>query len=99
MVERFKLIYSENSLNQIKKLHPHLKPIIKAKIEYISANPSVGKLLEKELSGYLSFRAKRYRIIYKVDEDAKTIEIHYIGHRRDIYETFGDQLRKLKERS
>ena len=97
MVEKFKLIYSETTLSQIKKLHPHLKPIVKAKIEYISANPSIGKLLEKELSGYLSFRAKRYRIIYKVKEDTKTIEIHYIGHRKDIYETFGDQLRKLKE--
>jgi mRNA-degrading endonuclease RelE of RelBE toxin-antitoxin system len=99
MVEKFQLIYSETSLKQIKKLHPYLKPIIKSKIESISANPHTGKLLEKELSGYLSFRAKRYRIIYKVKEDTKTIEIHYIGHRRDIYETFGDQLRKLKERS
>ena len=99
MVEKFRLSYSETSLNQIKKLHPYLKPIVKAKIEYVSANPYMGKLLEKELSGYLSFRAKRYRIIYKVKEDTKTIEIHYIGHRRDIYETFGDQLRKLKERS
>jgi mRNA-degrading endonuclease RelE of RelBE toxin-antitoxin system len=97
MVGKFKLIYSETSLKQIKKLHPYLKPIVKAKTERISANPHLGKLLEKELSGYLSFRAKRYRIIYKVEE--KTIEIHYIGHRRDIYEIFGDQLRELKKRS
>ena len=99
MVEKFKLIYSETSLKQVKKLHPYLNPIVKAKIERISANPHIGKLLEKELSGYLSFRAKRYRIIYKVAEDAKIIEIQYIGPRKDIYETFGDQLRKLKERS
>jgi len=98
MVEKFKLIYSETSLNQIKKLQPHLKPTVKAKIEHINANPYSGKLLEKELSGYLSSRAKRYRIIYKVEEDTKTIEIHYVGHRKDIYETFGDQLRQLKER-
>ena len=99
MVGKFKLIYSETSLKQIKRLHPHLKPIVKAKIENISANPHTGKLLEKELAGYLSFRAKRYRIIYKLEEETKTIKIHYIGHRKDIYETFGDQLRKLKERS
>ena len=99
MVEKFKLSYSETTLKQIKKLHPYLKPIVKAKIEYISANPYMGKLLEKELSGYLSFRAKRYRIIYKVEEDTKTIEIHYVGHRKDIYETLGEQLRKLKEYS
>ena len=99
MVEKFRLSYSETSLNQIMKLHPYLKPIVKAKIEYISANPFMGKLLEKELSGYLSFRAKRYRIIYKVEEDTKTTEIHYIGYRKDIYEAFGEQLRKLKEHS
>jgi mRNA interferase RelE/StbE len=99
MAGKFKLIYSATSSKQIKKLHPHLKPIVKARIEQISSDPYIGKLLEKELSGYLSFRAKRYRIVYKVQEATKTIEIHYIGHRKDIYETFGDQLRKHKERS
>jgi mRNA interferase RelE/StbE len=99
MAGKFKLIYSATSSKQIKKLHPHLKPIVKARIEQTSSDPYIGKLLERELSGYLSFRAKRYRIIYKVQEATKTIEIHYIGHRKDIYETFGDQLRKLKERS
>ena len=98
MPGKFKLLYSETSRNQIKKLRPSLKPIVKAKIERISASPDIGKLLEKELSGYLSFRAKRYRIIYKVEEDTKIIEIHYVGHRRDIYEILGEQLRELKER-
>ena len=99
MAAKFKLIYSATSRKQIKKLHPRLKPIVKAKIESIGADPYIGKLLEKELSGYLSFRAKRYRIIYKVQEDTNTIEVHYIGHRRDIYEIFGEQLRELKQRS
>ena len=98
MSGKFKLIYAATSRRQIKKLHPHLKPIVKAKIERISANPHIGKLLEKELSGYLSFRAKRYRIIYKVKADTKTIEVPYIGHRQDIYEILGEQLRNLKDR-
>jgi mRNA interferase RelE/StbE len=98
MAGKFKLIYSETSLKLIKKLNPHLKPIVKARLERISENPYMGKPLEKELSGYLSFRAKRYRIIYKVQEDTKSVEVHYVGHRRDIYEIFGDQLRGLKER-
>ena len=96
MARKYKLIYSEISRKQIKKLHPHLKPLVKSKIEHISTAPYVGKLLEKELSGYLSFRAKRYRIIYKVKADTKTIEIHYIGHRRDIYELLGEQLRRTQ---
>ncbi len=99
MAAKFKLMYSATSRKQIKMLHPHLKPIVKAKIEQISADPYIGKLLEKELSGYLSFRAKRFRIIYKVQEDTGTIEIHYVGHRKDIYEIFGEQLRELKQRT
>jgi mRNA-degrading endonuclease RelE of RelBE toxin-antitoxin system len=59
MAEKFELIYSETSLKQIRKLHPHLNPIVKSKIESINSNPYIGKRLEKELSGYLSFRAKR----------------------------------------
>jgi len=99
MAAKFKLVYSATSRQQIKKLHPRLKPIVKAKIEQVSADPFIGKLLEKELSGYLSFRAKRFRILYRVAEDSGTIEIHYIGHRKDIYELFGEQLRELKERT
>ncbi len=97
MAEKFRLIYSETSRNQIRKLHPHLKPIVKEKVERLSAEPYLGRMLEKELSGYRSFRAKRYRIIYMLNEDTQTIEIHYIGHRKDIYEIFGAQLRALKE--
>lgn len=93
MARKFGLLYSETSHIQIKKLHPHLRPVIKAKIEQIREDPYTGKFLERELSGYLSLRAKRYRIIYKILEDEKVIQIHYVGHRKDIYELFGKQIR------
>jgi mRNA interferase RelE/StbE len=95
MARNFSLIYSETSRNQIKKMHPHLRPLIKSKIEQIREEPYSGKFLERELSGYLSMRSKRYRIIYKIFEDEKVIQIHYVGHRKDIYEQFGEQIRGL----
>jgi mRNA interferase RelE/StbE len=98
MARKFRLLYSETSRNQIKKLHPHLRPVIKSKIEHIRENPYSGKFLEKELSGYLSLRAKRYRIIYKILEDEKVLRIHYVGRRKDIYELFGEQLRESKKK-
>lgn len=94
MVGKYKLLYSEASRRRIKKLHPRLKPLIKSKIEQIQADPYIGKALEKELSGYLSFRTKRYRIIYKILEDKRVIQIHYVGHRKDIYELFGEEIRR-----
>ncbi|MBN2060019.1 MAG: type II toxin-antitoxin system RelE/ParE family toxin [Deltaproteobacteria bacterium] len=98
MEGKFRLLYSETSRNQVKKLHPRLRPIIKSKIEEIKEDPYTGKFLEKELAGYVSFRAKRYRIIYKILEKEKVVQIHYIGHRKDIYELFNEQMRGFIEK-
>jgi mRNA-degrading endonuclease RelE of RelBE toxin-antitoxin system len=94
MSAKFKLLYSETCRDQIRALSPTVKPLVKAKLEQIAATPFLGKFLEKDLSGYLSFRAKRYRIIYKIREKERVIEIYHVGHRRDIYELFGEQIRK-----
>ena len=87
----YRLIYSETSRNQIKKLHPALKPIIRSRLDQLSEDPYTGKRLERELSGYRSVRARRFRIIYKLNEPAQIIEIHYVGHRKDIYELFTEK--------
>jgi mRNA interferase RelE/StbE len=80
------LIYSKTSRDQIKKLHPDIKSIIRDRLKKIAKKPYIGKRLERDLSGYFSFRARRFRIIYKVREEDQIIEVHYVGHRRDIYE-------------
>jgi len=95
MSGRFKLIYSQTSRDKIKKLHPLLKPVIKSKIEQIREESYSGKPLERELSGYFSIRSKRFRVIYKILHEEKLIQIHYVGHRKDIYEQFGDQIKQL----
>ena len=97
MAKKYRLLYSETSRKQVKKLHPRLKPVIKSKIEQIREDPFIGKSLERELSGYFSLRTKRYRIIYRILEDKRIIQIYYVGHRRDIYELFGDEIRNLKD--
>jgi len=88
------LLYSETSRKQIRKLHPQIKPVVKSKIEKLQENPFSGKWLEKELSGYLSLQAKRFRVIYKIRDDDKTVEIHHVGHRKDIYELFKEAIVK-----
>jgi mRNA-degrading endonuclease RelE of RelBE toxin-antitoxin system len=90
----YQLLYSETSRKQIRKLHPQIKPIIKSKIEGLQENPFSGKWLEKELSGYLSIQAKRSRVIYKIRDNVQTVEIHYAGRRKDIYELFKEAIAK-----
>ena len=88
---QYRLLYSESARNQIRNLPPELKMIIRKRLKQLAENPYIGKHLEKELSQYYSLRAKRFRIIYMVKESAKKIEIHYVGHRKDIYELFKEQ--------
>ncbi len=60
----------------------------------LQENPYFGKGLEKELSGYLSIRARRFRVIYKINENDQAIEVHFIGHRKDIYQLFKEAIEK-----
>jgi mRNA interferase RelE/StbE len=46
-----------------------------------------GKALEEPFDGYHSARRGTYRIIYRINEDKHTVEIHSIRHRRDAYRT------------
>ena len=90
----YHILYSETSRKQIRRLHPQIKSGIKSSIERQQENPFTGKRLEKEISGYLSIRMKRFRIIYKINEDDHDVEIHHVGHRKDIYELYRDSISK-----
>ena len=87
----YRLVYSETVRDLIRKLHPDLKLVLRARLKKIADNPYLGKPLVKELSGYFSLKAKRYRIIYKIKEESQIIQIHYLGHRKDIYQLFKEQ--------
>ena len=76
-------------------IHPENKKLIKAAIKEIRQDPHSGDDLEEELSGFKSYKIKRYRILYKINEEENVIEVYYIGHRKDVYEQFRRLLDKL----
>ena len=80
----------------IANLHPEHRKIIRQAVDQIRRNPYLGHDLQEELSGFKSFKSKRYRIIYKVDEGGSSVDIYLVGHRRDVYEQFRVLLRRLK---
>ena len=89
----YKVVYSETSRDQIRSLHPSIKPLVKSRIKELTDDPYVGKPLQRELAGYYSFGAKRFRIIYKISNPNKTLQIYHIGHRKDIYELLKEILK------
>jgi mRNA interferase RelE/StbE len=79
----------------LSKFHPELKKLIKAGIKDLQSQPHAGHDLEEELSGFKSFRVKRYRIVYVVNEEENSLDVYHIGHRRDVYEQLRRMLGKL----
>ncbi len=65
--------------------------IVGACVEFIAgplaANPHrLGKPLERELAGhFFSARRGAYRVVYLIDEDARTVTVMRIDHRGDVY--------------
>jgi mRNA interferase RelE/StbE len=90
----YHLLYSQTSRDQMRSLHPQIKPTVKNHIQKLSENSYLGKALERELSGYYSVRTKKFRVIYKIDHQNHIVQIHYIGHPKDIYELFKELLGK-----
>ena len=86
-----KIRFTPEAAGILSKLHPENKQLIKEALKEIRKAPYSGNTLQEKLSGFKSYHTKRYRILYKVNEPEHTIEVYFIGHRRDVYE----QLRLL----
>ena len=93
-MKEYRLLYSETTRRQVAKLHPEIKSVTRSRLDMLRKDPFAGRRLERELSGYRSLRAGRFRIIYKVNEENESLEIHYVGHRKDIYELFAERTGK-----
>ena len=91
-----KIRFAPEAARFIANLHSENRKIIRQALDQIRRNPYSGHDLQEELSGFKSFKSKRYRIIYKVEERNSSIDVYVVGHRRDVYEQFRALLKSLK---
>jgi len=94
-VNPLKARFTPESARLVSKLHPDAKKRVKEAIEQIREKPFSGHELQGDLSGFRSYKSKRYRIVYRVNENEKTIEVYHVGHRRDVYEQFRRLLARI----
>ena len=91
-MKAYRVRYTREASGIIKRFHPTIKAAVRAGIRDITTDPLAGRELQFELSEFRSFRVSRYRIIYRINEEESCVEIHYLGPRRDVYESFRDLL-------
>ena len=73
---------------------PEIKKLVRSSIDRLLADSQAGSELTGQLEGYRLLKAKRYRIIYRLDDTETAIEISLVGHRRDVYDTLRSLLLK-----
>lgn len=79
----FKLIVASPAKKFIKTLSKSHQRAILLSLDDLKEDPSIGKLLSKELSGKMSYKVGSYRIIYLIKDDL--VKVTKIGHRSTIY--------------
>lgn len=95
-MSRYRPRYTPEAAARVRSLHPEIKKVIREGIRTLLDDPLAGSALHFELSGFMSFRTRKYRIIYRLNHEESALEILYVGPRRDIYEEFRTLL--MKER-
>ena len=83
---KYRLKVTDKTAELIRSLHPEIKTIIKTALKSIIEQPYLGRALKDKLEGLRSYRAKRFRIIYRVSSKIKQIDIVAVGPRKTIYE-------------
>ncbi len=70
----------------ISHMAPAQKYKLKEALRAVAGNPFEGKPLRDDLLGLYSYRVGAMRIIYSIDNSAKTVHVVAIGPRRTVYE-------------
>jgi mRNA interferase RelE/StbE len=84
-VASYSLLIKPSALKELEAVHPKDRRRIVTRIEGLSADPRPHNC--EKLSGLEHYRVRQgdYRVIYNVDDEAQTVVIVKIGHRRDVY--------------
>lgn len=81
----YEVVVSRDSAKALEKLTPQMQRRIVDAFEELKTNPFRGKHLKGELEGLLSIRVGEMRAVYDVDSKQRTVVVHAIGPRGDIY--------------
>ncbi len=85
----YKVIYSDKTIKQLKKLDKYTRDIILSWIEknlLHCQNPRThGKSLVGNKSGQWRYRVGNYRILAEIQDEEIVILVLSVGHRKSIY--------------
>ncbi len=95
-MKEYHVRFTPEAVQCISRLHPDHKKIIRDALDQLRREPFTGDDLQEELAEFKSFKPRRFRIIYTIDQNKRLIQVYYVGLRKDVYDQFRLLLDKLK---
>ena len=86
VTDEYGLILSKKFDREFAKLEKNMKDRTVLKLKTLVKNPMEGKALKGKLKGLWSLRIGKYRLIYRVNEASRVVEVITIEHREVVYE-------------
>jgi mRNA interferase RelE/StbE len=83
---QFRLEVKKRATKELEKLRPDIGKKLLASIGSLASNPKPRQ--SHKLSGSTDsyrLRVGNYRVLYQIDNNAKTITVYQVGHRREVY--------------
>ena len=85
MPERYQVVVSEEARKSVRRLAKEVHAAVVAALAGLATEPRAGKPLVGELRGVWSLRRGDYRVLYRINDKTKRVEVARIGHRHDVY--------------
>jgi mRNA interferase RelE/StbE len=84
-VASYKVLIKRSAAKELEGLPPQIRRRIATKIDALSTTPRPPRV--EKLSGQEKYRIRQgdYRVVYAIDDDARTATVFKVGHRRDVY--------------
>lgn len=82
----YKIRISSRAGKQIKGLPDRIQRAIVESLHELKYDPYLEKKLSRELTGRYSLKVGAYRVIYKINEKDKIVNILSAGHRATVYD-------------
>jgi mRNA-degrading endonuclease RelE of RelBE toxin-antitoxin system len=78
-------VVAHRAARDLRRLEGAEQRAILASLDRLGSNARSGKPLVGELAGIWSLRRGDYRVLYRIDDDVRRVEVARIAHRRDAY--------------
>jgi mRNA interferase RelE/StbE len=83
----YQVRFLPGAIRDLQRLDRSIGARILQRVRWLAENVGAikPKRLQGDLAGLCKLRDGDYRILYQVLRGEKTVIIHYVGHRRDVY--------------